>query len=64
MGTVYEAGKGGPGKMTKGSFIHYTQDSFIVFCLPFQSTVKFQSNDDITQELEKFGGMADCTSFR
>jgi len=32
--------------------------------LSFQSTVNFQSNDDITQELEKFGGMADCTSFR
>ena len=29
-----------------------------------QSTVKFQSNDDIMQELEKYGGMADCTSFR
>lgn len=32
--------------------------------LPFQSTVEFQSNDDIMQELEKFGGMADCSSFR
>jgi len=34
------------------------------FSLPFQSTVEFQSNDDIMQELEKFGGMADCSSFR
>ncbi|XP_074629514.1 mitochondrial-processing peptidase subunit alpha-like [Acropora palmata] len=32
--------------------------------LSFQSTVKYKTNDDITQELEKFGGMADCTSFR
>ncbi|XP_020612289.1 mitochondrial-processing peptidase subunit alpha-like [Orbicella faveolata] len=32
--------------------------------LAFQSTVEFQSNDDIMQELEKFGGMADCSSFR
>ncbi|KAK2566857.1 Mitochondrial-processing peptidase subunit alpha [Acropora cervicornis] len=31
--------------------------------LSFQSTVKYKTNDDITQELEKFGGMADCTSF-
>lgn len=32
--------------------------------LAFQSTVEFQNNDDFTQELEKFGGMADCSSFR
>ena len=34
------------------------------FFLLFQSTAEFQSNDDIMQELEKFGGMADCSSFR
>lgn len=32
--------------------------------LAFQSTAEFRSNDDIMQELEKFGGMADCSSFR
>lgn len=32
--------------------------------LSFQSTVKFKTNDDITQEMEKIGGLADCTSFR
>ena len=35
-----------------------------IFSLLFQSTVEFQNNDDIMQELEKFGGMADCSSFR
>ncbi|EDO38902.1 predicted protein, partial [Nematostella vectensis] len=32
--------------------------------MAFQSTAKFPSHDDIMQELEPVGGMADCTSFR
>lgn len=38
--------------------------SHVLEKLAFQSTIEFQNNDDFTQELEKFGGMADCSSFR